>query len=492
MKTRSISLMMRLLLGLLVSVSATLQVSGVENLQEKSVDTPRAPQGLWTGSISIMGSELNILVTFTAKSDSISASIDIPQQMALGLPLKNVSWRPPRIHFELPAGPGLAVFDGTAWKDSMAGDFTQGGIRGTFTLRRNEEAAQPAKAKPEEPPPPYREEEVKFSSDTVTISGTLTIPTGRGPHPAVILITGSGAHNRDEELFGFKPFRVMADYFTRHGLAVLRCDDRGVGGSTGSKPGSTSADHAADVLASVGYLRKRPDVIANQIGLCGHSEGGLIAPLAASRSPGIAFIVLIAGPSVPGDRLILFQLESLMRSGGADESQIASTLAQQERAFVCVRTGNGWDSLAAEMRGEVAASIASMTPEQRKAFPDSAAFVNANVNHRLSAARSPWFRYFIDCDPLPALEYVRCPVLALFGELDMQVPVGLNKEPMEKALGRSSSKDWRVEVIPKANHLFQKAVTGNPSEYATLEKSFVAGFLDLMTGWMLKRVPVSR
>lgn len=489
MTTKSVALLGSLLIGVLSSPTAPSQDNHQENIQNAAGAIPR---GLWAGAIGIMGTELNIMVTFTVKGESLSASIDIPQQMALGLPLKNVSWRPPKIHFELPAGPGLAVFDGTAWSDSMAGDFTQAGIRGTFHLRRGADGNQVVSTKQVVLPPPYREEEVKFAADTVTICGTLTIPPGKGPHPAVILITGSGAHNRDEELFGFKPFRVIADHLTRHGVAVLRCDDRGVGGSTGSKSGSTSADHAADVLASVGFLQRRPDINAKQIGLCGHSEGGIIAPLAAATSTDIAFIVLIAGPAVPGDRLILFQLESLMRSGGADEAQIPKTLAQQRRAFSCVRTGKGWDSLAAELKGEVAASMASMNSTQRKAIPDSAAFVNSNVETRFAAARTPWFRYFIDFDPVPTLKQVGCPVLALFGELDMQVPVTLNKAPMENALRRSRTKDWKVEVIPGANHLFQKAVKGYPSEYATLEKAFIPGILDLMTEWITIRVPVPR
>ncbi len=491
MKSRSHCFVALLLAGMLLAQAALAERGRQETPRHASRGITGSPTGLWAGAIRIIGTELKILVTFKSQGDSLSATIDIPQQMALGLPLTNVTWHPPKIHFELPAGPGLAVFDGTAWEDSMAGDFMQAGIRGTFRLQRSAGEAQNAPPKQNEPPPPYREEEVKFLGDSVTISGVLTLPPGKGPHPAVILITGSGSHNRDEELFGFKPFRVIADQFTRHGLAVLRCDDRGVGASTGSKAGSTSEDHASDVLASVRFLQRRPDINAKQIGLCGHSEGGIIAPLAAARSADVAFIVLIAGPAVSGDGLILYQLESLMRSGGADDAQVTKTLAEQRRAFDCVRTGTGWESLAAYMKSEVAASIASMDPSQRRGIPDSASFVNTNVETRLAAARNPWFRYFIQYDPLPALQHARCPVLALFGELDMQVPVSLNKMPMENALGSSQTKDWKVEVIPGANHLFQKAIKGYPSEYATLAKEFIPGFLDLMTRWITARVSVA-
>jgi pimeloyl-ACP methyl ester carboxylesterase len=179
-----------------------------------------------------------------------------------------------------------------------------------------------------------------------------------------------------------------------------------------------------------------------------------------------------------------------MREGKAGEEQIRKTLDQQNRAFGCVRTGKGWDLLAEEFKKEIAVSFASLPPGTRKGIADSAAFVNANVDARLASARTPWFRYFIDFDPVPALEQVSCPVLAIFGALDMQVPVSLNRKPMQAALANSKTKDWKVEVLPKANHLFLTAVTGSPSEYAGLEKKFLPGFLDLMTGWITSRVSV--
>jgi hypothetical protein len=455
-----------------------------------SVAWSQSPDGPWIGAISVLGTELKIMVTFTTKGDSVTATIDIPQQMAIGLALRNVSWRPPKTHFELPAGPGLAVFDGTIAKDSINGRFMQAGIPGTFRLERGKDVRAAAPVAPPEPPPPYRQEEVTFNADSVKIAGTLTVPPAKGRHPAVVLVTGSGAHNRDEEILGFKPFLLIADYFTRHGLAVLRCDDRGVGGSTGSKNGSTTADHADDMLAAVRFLQGRPDINPAQIGMCGHSEGGIIAPIAAAKSKDVAFIVLIAGPAVTGDKLMLFQIESQMRGGGAGEDQIRKSLEEQRRVFDCLRTGKGWDLLAAEFRRDIAASFSSLPPATRKGIPDSAAFVNTRAEGMLASVQSPWFRYFIGFDPVPALERVSCPVLAIFGELDMQVPVSLNREPMETALGRSRTRDWKVEVLPKANHLFLTAVTGSPAEYASLEKKFLPGFLDLMTGWITTRVSV--
>jgi len=437
-----------------------------------------------------MGMEMKIMVTFAAKGDSLSATIDIPQQMAIGLPLRNVSWRPPKTHFELPAGPGLAVFDGTVRGDSVNGSFMQSGYMGTFRLERGRDVRTmtPPVA---EAPVPYAQEEVTIRADTVTIAGTLTIPRAPGRHPAVILITGSGAHNRDEEIFGFKPFRLIADYFTRHGLAVLRCDDRGMGGSTGNKSAVTTAVHAGDVLSELKFLQGRAEINPAQIGLCGHSEGGIIAPIAAAKSKDVAFIVLIAGSSVTGDRIICYQLESQMKEAGKGEEEIQKSLAEERRVFDCVRSDSGWDSLRMELSKDVASGYAALDPGKRKSMPDSSAFVKTTVDGMIALARGPWFRYFIDFDPATVLVNVGCPVLAIFGGLDMQVPVSLNRKPMESALARSRTKDWNVEVLPKANHLFQTAVTGSFSEYASLAKEFTPGFLDLMTGWITKRVAVS-
>ena len=451
------------------------------------VSFAQSPDGPWIGSISVAGTELNIMVTFASNGDSVSATIDIPQQMALGLALKNVSWKPPKTHFELPAGPGLAVFDGTIAGDSVAGTFTQAGFLGKFRLERGKDVRRAAAAPPAEPLP-YNVEDIKYTSEGIPIAGTLTFPAGMGRHPAAVLITGSGAHNRDEELYGFRPFRVIADYLTRRGFAVLRCDDRGIGGSGGSKSAVTTADHALDVLAAVKYLRGRGEIDPGKIGLIGHSEGGIVAPMAAARSNDVAFVVLLAGPSIAGAKLIDYQIESQMRFGGASEEEILKELHREERAFAVVRADTGWAGLAGDLRREAAKGFASLSPERRQAIADSAAFVNANAEARLAGVRNPWFRYFIDFDPAPTLASVRCPVLAVFGELDRQVPVALNREPMDAALRKGKTTDWNIEVIPKANHLFITAVTGAPSEYPSLTKEFAPGFLDLIGGWITKRV----
>ncbi|MBI4810480.1 MAG: alpha/beta hydrolase, partial [Ignavibacteriales bacterium] len=289
-------------------------------------------------------------------------------------------------------------------------------------------------------------------------------------------------------IFGFKPFRLIADYLTRSGIAVLRCDDRGIGGSSGSMENVTGEDLAKDVEAQVKYLRTRREVDHNKIGLVGHSEGGIIAPLVANRVKDIAFSILIAAPAVPGDKIILKQIELLARAGGATEDEIKVAIERQQQVYTVIRTNQGWDELKTALQKDAKQSLDELTEEQRKAIKDADELITTGVNAQIKAAKSPWFKYFIDFDPAKQLGKIKCPVFAVFSELDMQVPPDLNKEPMEKALKKSGNKDYTIHIAPKANHLFQEAITGNPTEYATLKKEFVPGFLEMMTEWMLKRV----
>jgi pimeloyl-ACP methyl ester carboxylesterase len=251
---------------------------------------------------------------------------------------------------------------------------------------------------------------------------------------------------------------------------------------------ATGEDFANDVEAQVKYLFTRSEIDHKKIALLGHSEGGIIAPMVAVRSKDIAFIVLIAGPAVSGDKIISKQIELLMRSGGATATEIKTELARQEEVYKVVRTNKGWDELRLELQKDAKESLDKMTAEERKAVGDEEKLINTSTDAKIKGAKSPWFKYFINFDPAKQLEKVKCPVLALFGELDMQVPPDLNKEPMEKVFKKSGNKDYTVQVFPKANHLFQEAKTGNPTEYATLKKEFVVGFLERITEWIKQRV----
>jgi uncharacterized protein len=327
---------------------------------------------------------------------------------------------------------------------------------------------------------PYQEEEVAFTNEDVKLAGTLTMPSTDKPRAAVVLLTGSGAQNRDEELFGFRRFRVIADHLGKSGFAVLRYDDRGVGGSTGSIPASTTHDFARDALAGLRLLKSRLGA-----GLLGHSEGALAAAIAAAESPDVAFVVWMAGSGERGDAILRRQAEDLSTAAGGSDAVIAQILAAHRAVIDSVRAGTDRASLVPMVRALVRAQLDLAPAAQRQAITDVDAFVNKMAETNVGPMLSAWFRAFVALDPAEALAKVTCPVLALFGERDMQVPPTANRPPVEAALARAKNLSVTIKVYPEANHLFIKSVTGNPSEYPTLDKVFVPGLLDDLVTWLL-------
>lgn len=431
--------------------------------------------------------DLGIKTDFNRSADSLKGTIDIPQQNAFGLSLKEVRVVGDKIHFELPAGPGLAVFDGTLKGDTIRGDFMQAGMNGTFNLTKTfHDLGHPVDVKVDL----YNEEDVIIKYGNDTLGGTLTFPKTGGPFPAVIMITGSGAQNRDEEIFGFKPFRIIADHLTNNGLAVLRCDDRGVGKSTRNTEGATGKDFMLDVLAQMNYLKGRKDVNPHKIGLCGHSEGATIAVMLAAKEPDVAFIVLMAGTGISGDTVILKQIEVFGKMNGISDEEITGSLILQNRVYEAVRTDSGWNDIRDTILKKTIATIETLPEEQRKSIGDINKYAEIQVDATLKVAHSPWFKFFIDYNPAKDMTKVRCPVLAIFGELDTQVDPVLNSKRMRTALDLGKNKDHAEHIFPKTNHLFQKAEIGSPSEYATLAKDFSPGVLDTLSQWIKKRVKI--
>jgi pimeloyl-ACP methyl ester carboxylesterase len=321
----------------------------------------------------------------------------------------------------------------------------------------------------------------------VTLAGTLTLPAGRGPFPAVVLLSGSGAQNRDSEILGFRPFKLIAEHLSRTGIAVLRYDDRGVGGSSGSIAESTTDDFSGDALAAVRLLAARPDVQASRVGLVGHSEGALTAAIAASKSRDVAFIVWLAGSGVRGDEVLRQQAHDLARAAGADSETLGRILAAHKRLLQSVQEGGTPDEITAITRTLARAQMETLPEAQRKAIPNIDTAVEAMLPAQVAAMRSRWFRSFIFFDPATALEKVTCPALVIFGDRDMQVPPALNRPPVEAALARAGNRQVTSKVYPEANHLFQAAKTGHPSEYASLPKAFVPGLLDDIAAWIAAR-----
>lgn len=464
---------------------AVILLGGFAFVPAQAADLPSLA-GVWQGNLQVSGSEIGLIVRIKAEAGGgYSGTLDVPAQGAKGIPIGKISMDGDQVRIEINLIGG--IFAGRLSPDgrSIAGQWQQGGATLPLEMKRNEEA--PVLSRPQEPQPPfpYRAEEVKYLNEAagITLAGTLTIPSGKGPFPAVILITGSGAQDRDETLLGHKPFLVLADYLTRRGLAVLRVDDRGIGGSTGDPRTSTTFDFTSDVLTGVAFLKGRPEIDPKRIGLIGHSEGGLIAPLAATRSQDVSFIVLMAGPGVSGDRIIQLQSELIMRAQGAPEPIIARELALQRKCQVIVKQEPDDAKATAQLREVFAAYIEELTPAEKQQLGNVEAFMQTSIASMLN----PWYRTFLSYDPAPTLSKVACPVLALNGEKDLQVPAAQNLPAIEAALKAGGNQDYTVKLLPELNHLFQTCQSGSPAEYGLIEETIAPAALQVMGDWILAR-----
>lgn len=351
-------------------------------------------------------------------------------------------------------------------------------------------ANQPPATRPQTPMPPfpYRQVEVEYKNETDgnTIAGTLTIPDGAGPFPAVVLITGSGAQDRDETVARHKPFWVIADHLSRHGIAVLRTDDRGVGKSTGSLSESTTGNFAGDALAGVKSLQAHDAIDRRHIGLMGHSEGGAVAAIAASRSQDVAFIILLAGCGVPGRELLPAQMRGLLQAEGKKQESIDAQIAIQASIMAAVER----DASPEELTGIMKKLVREQSGLAGMLTTDAA--VARALAPQVAQLRSRWYRQFLSLDPREYLRKVRCPVLALNGEKDLQVPASQNLPEIEKALQEAGNQDVTIVRIPNLNHLFQAAKTGLPSEYIQNRESFSPAALDMITPWIRRHTGLDR
>lgn len=429
--------------------------------------------GTWEGRADFGAMELTLVFHVgTRVNGELGASMVSPDQSPAHVPVASVEVREDgSLRFDMPSI--RAVYEGKpdAEATHIEGHLLQGG--GKFALALVKVGAATVRNRPQtpEPPFPYRTEDVSYANPAAEnrLAGTLTLPSEGGPFAAVLLITGSGQQDRNEELFGHKPFLVIADHLTRAGLAVLRVDDRGVGSSTGEVAGATSADFATDVSAGVDFLRARADIHPDRIGLLGHSEGGLIAPMVAVERGDIAFLVLLAGPGIPGDEILYLQAALLARASGAPEAAVAMNRTVQERLFAILREETDQQ----ELRRKLQAAL-----EAGGAGSDSA---------QLEQVASPWFRYFVSYDPVPALRKVTCPVLALNGGLDLQVPPKENLGAIAAALEAGGNRVFEVKEYPGLNHLFQRAETGAVTEYGTIEETISPEVLADLAAWITKQ-----
>ncbi len=442
-------------------------------------DGARFPvEGVWQSALETHGLRfrLQLHVSHDTQGELIAA-LDSLDQGVSGLPAIHVTQKESAFHFEIPAIDG--VFDGAlnAAKNSIAGEWTQNDAKEKFEFKRSDQPLELRRPQNPSKPYPYREEEISFPNAAagVTLAGTLTLPMGPGPFAAAVLIAGSGPQDRDESLANHKPFLVLSDYLTRKGIAVLRYDKRGVGKSTGSADQATTVDLTGDAESAISYLKSRKEIDPGKIGLIGHSEGSMIAPFIAVRSHDIPWMVLLAAPATKGEDSLLNQSELIARAGGLSDKQIATSLNFDKEAYDLVRKEKDPAVLMEKLKGLV------------KESGFDSAIPPAALEPQLRMMTSPWFRFFLDYDPLPNLRGAKSPVLALYGEKDLQVPPKINLPLLQKALAEAGNTQADTRQLPELNHLFQHAYSGSPAEYAAIEETFSPEALRIIGEWVLSR-----
>jgi fermentation-respiration switch protein FrsA (DUF1100 family) len=445
----------------------------------------QSPIGDWLGKID-MG-PLKIRAVLHVKKQAggkYLATVDSPDQGVLGHETDSFSAEGDTVKFEAWAAKFLGKI--SADGRQIVGTLTQGGKLMALTFTKQDKPLNLAKPQDPQPPYPYDTEDVSYvnKAQNVTLAGTLTIPRGTGPFPAVLLITGSGVQNRDEEILGHRPFKVLADYLTRRGIEVLRVDDRGIGGSTGDPKTATTADFVTDVARGVAFLKARKEVNQRNIGLIGHSEGGIIAPIVASKSKDVAFIVLMAGTGISGKELLPLQALAIERASGVPEAKAQESVTAQRRMLEAVVRTKDPVKLRQEAKAIIHEQYAHASPLETKGAPTE----DQAVDSAMAQLSMPWLRYFLTLDPAQYLSKVKCPVLAVNGSLDTQVPAKENLAAIEAALKRGNNRHYVVRELPGLNHLFQTAKTGSPSEYTEIQETISPTALQMMGDWILSVV----
>lgn len=450
---------------------------------------PKSIEGNWEGALNVDVIKLRLAFKIIKTADGgFTGAMDSVDQGAKGIKLDEVMLDTGQVRFTHKAG--KSVYEGKLndTGTEIAGEWKQAGLKLPLTLKR---VAQVTELKrPQEPKKPYPYDEhqvtIENAKANVKLAGTLTLPRGDPPAkkwPAAILISGSGPQDRDESLLGHKPFLVLADYLTRRGVAVLRYDDRGTAKSTGNFAAATSLDFADDARAALEFLKNRAEINPQQIGLIGHSEGGLIAPMIAAKTTDVAFIVMMAGPGLVGEEILYLQGQAILKAMKTPVDKLAQQRDLQKRIFDMVKQEK--DSAAAErkLKEIMDAEFAKLSEAERKA---AAGMLDASAA-RAKMVLTPWFRYFLSYDPGPALTKVRCPVLSLIGEKDLQVPPKENNRAIEQALKAGGNRDYVVKELPALNHLFQSCKTGAVSEYGEIEETIAPAALELIADWILMR-----
>lgn len=441
-----------------------------------------AINGYWQGVLKYSSSqEFHIIFNILkSENDSLTAKLSVKEQGVVDLPMDK-TWITDSF-LTIKSQAAHLIYEGIFIPDSMKinGTWKQGKTEIPLNLMHTDTIT--VVNHPQEPkkPYPYKEEEVSFkSTGGVILAGTLTYPSTGENFPAVVMVTGSGPQNRDEELLGHKPFLVIADYLTRNGIAVLRYDDRGTNSSTGDYAKATTKDNADDALAGINFLKTQKQINPKKIGIIGHSEGGIVAPMCAAKSKDVAFIIMLAGPGLSGDQILLLQSELIAKTEKINEDTLKTELEISGKIYEIIKKEKDNKKAAAKLRKLMLESV----PDSLKKDLQT----SMQISQQIATMTSPWMRFFITFDPQTSLKKTRCPVLALIGEKDLQVPAKQNIPAIEKALTKANNKDFTVKQMPELNHLFQHCTTGSPTEYANIEETFSPEVLEMIAKWILKK-----
>ena len=446
--------------------------------------TAQSVLGDWNGAIEVQGMQLRLVFHIMEDGENLKATLDSPDQGANGIPVEKVTFEEKELIIEMP-NLGLN-YTATLNEDGteIEGTFKQGPM--TLPLKMTREKVEKKElVRPQEPKEfPYKQEEVKFENPKGGhhLAGTLTMPIDGKFEKVVILISGSGPQDRNEELLGHKPFLVLSDHLTRKGIAVLRYDDRGVAESTGTFKGATSRDFADDANAALSFLKNRKDMVGKKIGFAGHSEGGMIAPIVASENKDVDFIVLLAGPGIKIPELMLLQTDKISEANGVNEEmrKANALIAKQVFNYMFDNVEMSKKELRKGLTNILSEGFESLPASEREG-EDKEKFIEDELKMMLD----DWFLYFMQFDPADYLTKVKCPVLAVNGELDLQVTAKENLEGIRMSLEKAGNKNVVIKEFKGLNHLFQKTETGAPSEYATLEETFNKEMMQFVSEWIL-------
>lgn len=431
--------------------------------------------GSWTGELNVQGNKLPLIFHIKQNETELKTTMDSPMQGAKEIPVTSTKFDKNEL---LLSAPTLGItYKGTLKNNKIEGSFFQGQMSLPLILTKLEIK------RPQTPKPPfdYAVEEVTFENpvDKTTLAGTLTTPTTKKEFPVVILISGSGQQNRNSEIFGHQSFWVIADDFAKKGIGVLRLDDRGIGGSNGASSTMTTQTFATDTNAAVEFLAKKG---FKNIGLIGHSEGGIIAPMVASQNNKVKFIISMAGPGIAIDELMLLQTNAIGKLSGLSENQLKSTGDLNRKLYATVKNYKGND-LQNEVKKVLAVEIKNLPQDQQPSQTDIEPF----LEQQSKSVSNSWYRYFLNINPDAYWSKLKIPVLALNGTLDMQVISKENLDGIKNSLEKAKNKQFEIEELPNLNHLFQEAKIGSVEEYGLLEQTIAPVVLEKMSAWILKR-----